>query len=154
MKIHKAQIEWKNNLPYSTEYEDIYFSPKSGVEESKFVFINGNNLFKSWEERKISAGNIVEIGFGTGLNFLLTWQKFREDCLNNNDHNANEHHDTDDLNSENVKAGYSTNDHANENKQATHSINDNKSNTENKEAKHPIKILNYFSIEKFPLNKK
>ena len=60
----------------SKEFDDIYFSPVNGEEESNYVFLEGNKL----RERIISNKNftIGELGFGTGLNFLLTWKLFNE----------------------------------------------------------------------------
>lgn len=69
----------EKNLPNSKEYGDRYFSHTNGLEETKYVFLEGNNLkqrFKGLEEN--STFYIMETGFGTGLNFLATlelWQK-------------------------------------------------------------------------------
>ena len=57
----------------SKEFDDIYFSPLNGEEESNYVFLEGNNL----RDRLTINNNftIGELGFGTGLNFLSTlWQ--------------------------------------------------------------------------------
>ena len=58
-----------NNL-YSKEFDDIYFSPEDGVGESCTVFLEGIAAPEVWQTKKIYA--ITELGFGTGLNFLLT----------------------------------------------------------------------------------
>ncbi|PJZ26720.1 bifunctional tRNA (5-methylaminomethyl-2-thiouridine)(34)-methyltransferase MnmD/FAD-dependent 5-carboxymethylaminomethyl-2-thiouridine(34) oxidoreductase MnmC [Leptospira hartskeerlii] len=74
-------IDWKENgTPVSREFDDIYFSPENGLEETKHVFLKGNRL----EERLSSSGarhvfSILELGFGTGLNFFASWQLWR-DC--------------------------------------------------------------------------
>lgn len=77
-------IEWKeNNTPVSTQFGDIYFSPENGWEETIHVFLNGNRLeerLKSSEHAK-SHFSVLELGFGTGLNFFATWhlwQRIRE----------------------------------------------------------------------------
>ncbi|MFN8771316.1 MAG: bifunctional tRNA (5-methylaminomethyl-2-thiouridine)(34)-methyltransferase MnmD/FAD-dependent 5-carboxymethylaminomethyl-2-thiouridine(34) oxidoreductase MnmC [Neisseriaceae bacterium] len=75
-----AKIAWKNNTPFSIEFDDIYFSTISGIEETKYVFIQHNDLinrFKSTHENDIFV--IAETGFGFGLNFLVTcklWQEY------------------------------------------------------------------------------
>ncbi|MDH4199938.1 MAG: bifunctional tRNA (5-methylaminomethyl-2-thiouridine)(34)-methyltransferase MnmD/FAD-dependent 5-carboxymethylaminomethyl-2-thiouridine(34) oxidoreductase MnmC, partial [Spirochaetia bacterium] len=76
MGIEKPDIVWKGNAPFSRTFNDIYFSPENGVDESRFVFIDGNNLLKRWS----SASNftIFENGFGSGLNFVLTAKLFLE----------------------------------------------------------------------------
>ena len=60
----------------SKEYDDIYFSPENGQEESRYVFLKGNHL----KERMPNNKNFIigELGFGTGLNFLLTWKLFQD----------------------------------------------------------------------------
>lgn len=58
-------------------YDDIYFSTHDGIAETQHVFFEGNGLINQWPE---NTPNIViaETGFGTGLNFLLTWQLFKQ----------------------------------------------------------------------------
>jgi tRNA U34 5-methylaminomethyl-2-thiouridine-forming methyltransferase MnmC len=49
-------------------YDDLYFSENDGMEESFYVFIQGNHLPERLQEKKdICVG---ETGFGTGLNLL------------------------------------------------------------------------------------
>jgi tRNA 5-methylaminomethyl-2-thiouridine biosynthesis bifunctional protein len=74
--IETADIQWSGNLPFSTLYNDIYHAVDSGIIQSRCVFIDGNDLISRWSafphgERHIFT--IGETGFGTGLNFLLTW---------------------------------------------------------------------------------
>ena len=63
--------------PYSEKFKDIYFDTESGYQQSEHVFIKGNNiaenLIKSTKEF-----TIAETGFGTGLNFLLTFKLYKE----------------------------------------------------------------------------
>ncbi len=77
--IETADIKWNNNLPSSNLYNDIYFSMESGVLQSRYVFIEGNDLLNRWsalsERDHFSIG---ETGFGTGLNFLLTWSLWEQ----------------------------------------------------------------------------
>jgi tRNA 5-methylaminomethyl-2-thiouridine biosynthesis bifunctional protein len=62
--------------PASTEFDDIYFSVEGGLDESRAVFLNGCGLPEAWEGQ--SRFVIAETGFGTGLNFLATWQMWQE----------------------------------------------------------------------------
>jgi tRNA 5-methylaminomethyl-2-thiouridine biosynthesis bifunctional protein len=76
--VPAATLEWQTpNLPRSPQFDDIYYSADSGLEESRHVFIAGNTLPQGWRNR----GNftIAETGFGTGLNFLATWQAWLAD---------------------------------------------------------------------------
>lgn len=65
----------------SAHYDDIYFSAQDGLSETRHVFLDGNTL----EDRlpAIPPGEsftIAETGFGTGLNFLASWEAFRRLC--------------------------------------------------------------------------
>ena len=72
----------------SKRFDDFYFLPNKGLEESDYVFIQGNQLPTRWQQwfeqddnsQQYSADHfvIVETGFGTGLNFLLA---FAHKCL-------------------------------------------------------------------------
>jgi tRNA 5-methylaminomethyl-2-thiouridine biosynthesis bifunctional protein len=64
------------DAPYSHEFQDIYFSRESGLEETRHVFINHNKLPESWV--RCDHFSIAETGFGTGLNFLCAWTLFEE----------------------------------------------------------------------------
>ncbi len=56
----------------STDFDDIYFAPRDGFQETQAVFLDGCGLPQSWRER--DAYCIGELGFGTGLNFLAAWE--------------------------------------------------------------------------------
>ncbi len=78
-----ANLEWRNNVPYSLDFNDVYFSTDDGLQETQFVFIDKNNLierFKKIETLSVtSTFTIIETGFGTGLNFLAIancWLEF------------------------------------------------------------------------------
>lgn len=62
------------DVPRSEEFDDVYFNSEDGPGETAYVFFDGNNLPQAWQgaERFV----IGETGFGTGLNFLLTWALF------------------------------------------------------------------------------
>ncbi len=80
-----THLKWdENGQPISKEFDDVYFSSSNGLEETRYVFIENNNL----EERFVNLDKnqhftIGETGFGTGLNFLATWQLFRKIHTNN-----------------------------------------------------------------------
>lgn len=74
--IKTADLEWRNNLPYSIEYDDIYHSTTSAIEQCRHVFIDGNDLrtrFSRVTKDLSRPFTIAETGFGTGLSFLTTW---------------------------------------------------------------------------------
>lgn len=76
--IQPAAIEWRNNQPYSTEFNDIYFSTQNGLKESHHVFIEGNQLETDWLNKPQKHFYLGELGFGSGLNFFTSaslWQK-------------------------------------------------------------------------------
>ncbi len=57
----------------SVPYGDIYFAPNNGVAESTFVFLQGCHI-KNRIAHSTDTHTVLELGFGTGLNFLLTLQ--------------------------------------------------------------------------------
>src|SRR5450631_4492696 len=73
------EIDWLKGQPYSPRFGDIYFSTDSGLEEARHVFLQGNRLAECFAS--LTSGEsfcIGETGFGTGLNFLCTWQLFEQ----------------------------------------------------------------------------
>ncbi len=58
---------------FSERFQDIYFQ-KNAVEESRYVFLEGNQLSEKFNTSQDFS--ICELGFGTGLNFLLTSELF------------------------------------------------------------------------------
>jgi tRNA 5-methylaminomethyl-2-thiouridine biosynthesis bifunctional protein len=74
--VSYANIEWAEFGPRSGDRGDVYFSKAGAVDEAIYVFIEGNNLAEKFRsERNITVG---ELGFGFGLNFILTWKAFEE----------------------------------------------------------------------------
>ncbi|MCD8523239.1 MAG: bifunctional tRNA (5-methylaminomethyl-2-thiouridine)(34)-methyltransferase MnmD/FAD-dependent 5-carboxymethylaminomethyl-2-thiouridine(34) oxidoreductase MnmC [Saccharospirillaceae bacterium] len=72
------ELRWNDaGLPLSCEFDDPYFSVDNGLEESRYVFLQHNGLPQRWLGWQ---GNfsIIETGFGTGLNFLITWEHWRQ----------------------------------------------------------------------------
>lgn len=60
----------------SIMFDDVYFSARGGVAETEHVFLAGNGLPARWQNR--ARFTIGELGFGTGLNFLVAWKTFLE----------------------------------------------------------------------------
>ncbi|MFC6440501.1 bifunctional tRNA (5-methylaminomethyl-2-thiouridine)(34)-methyltransferase MnmD/FAD-dependent 5-carboxymethylaminomethyl-2-thiouridine(34) oxidoreductase MnmC [Bowmanella sp. JS7-9] len=79
MKITPASIAFnQQGTPVATEFDDVYFSNQDGLAESHFVFFQHNGLPQRWQSPSSLPFVIAETGFGTGLNFLQTWQQFVE----------------------------------------------------------------------------
>ncbi len=75
--LKNADIVWdKAGLPFSPEYADIYFSVNDPVAESRYVFIEGNRLPARLADQATSCFTLFELGFGFGLNYLLTAELF------------------------------------------------------------------------------
>ncbi len=76
MPITPAEIAFgENGIPLSPEYGDVYHSADGGLGQSRNVFIQGCDLPAAWQDK--SRFVILETGFGLGLNFLATWEAFR-----------------------------------------------------------------------------
>lgn len=71
-----ADIQWRDGQPYSTAFEDVYFSSDNGLQETEYVFISGNRLVPRWQSLKLPVFRIIETGFGTGLNFLCSAEQW------------------------------------------------------------------------------
>lgn len=66
----------------STAYDDIYFQPEDSRAESDYVFLQQGDVRQRFSAESGRDDVIIaELGFGTGLNFLLTWQAFKEISL-------------------------------------------------------------------------
>lgn len=70
--MEKAKLVWRENQPFSTQFEDVYFSSDDGLAETDYVFLQGSRLAERWQQGNFNQFTIVETGFGTGLNFLCT----------------------------------------------------------------------------------
>ena len=66
---------------YSKFYNDIYFDKLNGIKESEHVYLNTNKLAEKFKKKQKFV--IAELGFGVGLNFLLTWQLWKENKKTN-----------------------------------------------------------------------
>lgn len=70
-----ARVVWDDAVPTAPDYGDIYFSRHDSVAESQAVFLGGNGLPARFRDCTDSFC-IAELGFGTGLNFVLARQSF------------------------------------------------------------------------------
>ena len=74
--ITPARLDWRQGQPASDQFGDIYFNSDGGLEESRYVFLQANDLPHRWRDKHEFV--IAETGFGTGLNFLATLAAWRE----------------------------------------------------------------------------
>lgn len=80
-----TNLIWRDGQPYSEMFDDIYYSSDegegiSGESEFNHVFFKNNGLPERWETNDDFV--IAELGFGSGLNCLLTireWLKYLSD---------------------------------------------------------------------------
>ena len=68
--MKKANLIFKDNTPFSLDFDDFYFNSKDGLNESKFVYS------EAFEFEENDTFIIAESGFGIGLNFFLTLKRF------------------------------------------------------------------------------
>ena len=73
----RPDLQWKEDgTPVDPRVDDVYYSVQDGLAETRAVFLAGCGLPEAWQDR--TAYTIAELGFGTGLNFLATWQMWRK----------------------------------------------------------------------------
>lgn len=80
MALKPASVQWAaDGSLLSLDYGDVYFLPRRGVAESRYVFIEKNRLEERFAALSSRASfHIAELGFGSGLNFLLTAAAFQK----------------------------------------------------------------------------
>ncbi len=60
-------------------FDDIYFSTDNGLAETRYVFLEKNYLSERFKNlKKTEKITFLELGLGTGLNFLATWELFEK----------------------------------------------------------------------------
>lgn len=74
MQDQRDDLEWREGVPVSRRFADPYYSLEDGLAETRHVFLAGNGL----PGRFTDDFRIAELGFGTGLNFLVTLAAWRE----------------------------------------------------------------------------
>ena len=73
MPDQTAPLDWREDIPVSRRFDDPYFSLEGGLAETRHVFLAGNDL----PARFRPGFRMLELGFGTGLNFLVTLRAHR-----------------------------------------------------------------------------
>lgn len=75
MQDQHTDLKWDDNgVPVSSRFDDPYFSVDNGLDETRHVFLGGNDL----PARFCDGFHVAELGFGTGLGFLTTVQAWQE----------------------------------------------------------------------------
>ena len=106
-KVLPAKLSWREDdlghlVPVSEVFGDVYYSLADGLAESRYVFLQQNklpqrftDLFQHYLQTLATASSdtdiiatkplassnsftIAELGFGTGLNILATWQLWQQ----------------------------------------------------------------------------
>ncbi|MBC7396480.1 MAG: bifunctional tRNA (5-methylaminomethyl-2-thiouridine)(34)-methyltransferase MnmD/FAD-dependent 5-carboxymethylaminomethyl-2-thiouridine(34) oxidoreductase MnmC [Bdellovibrionales bacterium] len=73
-------IEFKDRKsPFSPHYDDFYFAHQEGDRESSYVYLEGCGLPGAFQSGQAKT-TVAEIGFGLGLNFVLTLKCFLENA--------------------------------------------------------------------------
>ncbi len=76
MPIEAPQVSFRDGQLYSDAYDDVYFSSVDGLAESRYVFLENSGFIECVKQQQDIV--VAETGFGTGLNFLATWQAWKE----------------------------------------------------------------------------
>lgn len=77
--LHHARLDWNEaGTPVSSDFGDVYFSNDNGLSETRYVFLQQNQLPARFSHHDGDTFVIGETGFGTGLNFLATMKAFLE----------------------------------------------------------------------------
>lgn len=85
-EVRHEPVTWQDdggqyNTPYSTPYSerfaDVYRTRSGGLRQARDVFMAGCGLPAAW--RGHERYTVLETGFGLGLNFLATWDAWRQD---------------------------------------------------------------------------
>lgn len=71
-------VEWHpDGRPFSARFQEGYHSEAGAVAQARHVFLGGCGLPGAWATAP--EWRILETGFGLGLNFLTSWQVWRDD---------------------------------------------------------------------------
>jgi len=71
--MKSARVVFRGAVPFSPDFDDIYFNADDPIGQSEYVF---NSVFDEFWEKK-SEFNVLEMGFGAGLNFLCAFKRFK-----------------------------------------------------------------------------
>ena len=76
-RLDPPGLHWEaGETPASARFGDVYYSRDGGLAEKSHVFLGGSGLPDAWRGREYFT--VCELGFGTGLNFLLTWRLWEQ----------------------------------------------------------------------------
>ncbi|TCM63200.1 tRNA 5-methylaminomethyl-2-thiouridine biosynthesis bifunctional protein [Acinetobacter calcoaceticus] len=89
--IQTAELEWQTidgiDVPISKQFGDVYFSKDNGLQETRHVFLAGNDLTERLSHlAAYDYFSVAETGFGTGLNILALWQLWQQQRPDNHSH--------------------------------------------------------------------
>ena len=71
--MKSARVVFRGAVLFSPEFDDIYFNADYPIGQSEYVF---NSIFDEIWDKK-SEFNLLETGFGAGLNFLCAFKRFK-----------------------------------------------------------------------------
>ena len=80
-KLKNISVISSNKILKSEKFNDFYFNSINPTNECKYVYINANNLTQ--KIKKTSNLVIGELGFGIGLNFIMTVKSLEKKLINN-----------------------------------------------------------------------
>jgi tRNA 5-methylaminomethyl-2-thiouridine biosynthesis bifunctional protein len=79
LTLKPAHLQWSDDgILRSLDFDDIYFQRQQGLPEKHYVFLEKNRLPERFTALEESSFRIAELGFGSGLNFLLTARLWSE----------------------------------------------------------------------------
>ena len=80
-KLKKTSIISSDKILKSEKFNDFYFNSINPTDECKYVYIDPNTLIKKIKQ----TSNLVigELGFGIGLNFLMTIKSLEKELVDN-----------------------------------------------------------------------
>ena len=70
-----ARLLFDHGVPRSVDFDDVYHSADGAVAQAETVFLGGNGLPERWQDG--GSFQILETGFGLGVNFLVTWHHWQ-----------------------------------------------------------------------------
>ena len=77
--LPSANIHWRDGDPIAEDFDDVYASTTDAMAEKSHVFLHPNQLPQRFAElQEHDCFSVLELGFGSGLNFLLTWQLWQQ----------------------------------------------------------------------------
>lgn len=74
MQQDHAKLDWRGDVPIASAFDDPYYSFDDGLAETRYVFLDGNDL----PARFCEGFHVAELGFGTGLNVAAVLHAWRQ----------------------------------------------------------------------------